>query len=111
MSTLYVDTITEKTAGNGVHIAGHVVQVYKYNFYTRVAVSTTTATTVYTGTNITLSSSANKVLFTGHFSLGWSFGGALKLQYTTDNGSNWNNIKTAEMNDTDNGSGMDGVSH
>ena len=27
MSTLYVDTITEKTVGNGVQIAGHVVQV------------------------------------------------------------------------------------
>jgi hypothetical protein len=27
MSQLYVDTITEKTAGNGVQIAGHVVQV------------------------------------------------------------------------------------
>jgi hypothetical protein len=27
MSTLYVDTITEKTAGNGVQIPGHVVQV------------------------------------------------------------------------------------
>jgi len=27
MSTLYVDTITEKTSGNGVQITGHVVQV------------------------------------------------------------------------------------
>jgi hypothetical protein len=27
MSTLYVDTIAEKTAGNGVQIPGHVVQV------------------------------------------------------------------------------------
>jgi hypothetical protein len=27
MSTLYVDTINEKTAGNGVQIPGHVVQV------------------------------------------------------------------------------------
>jgi len=27
MSTLYVDTITEKTVGNGVQIPGHVVQV------------------------------------------------------------------------------------
>ena len=30
MSTLYVDTITEKTAGNGVQIPGHVVQVVQY---------------------------------------------------------------------------------
>ena len=27
MSTLYVDTINEKTSGNGVQIPGHVVQV------------------------------------------------------------------------------------
>ena len=27
MSTLYVDTITEKTVGNGVQIPGHVIQV------------------------------------------------------------------------------------
>jgi len=29
MSQLYVDTITEKTSGNGVQIAGHVVQVVR----------------------------------------------------------------------------------
>ena len=27
MSTLKVDSLVEKTSGNGVHIAGHVVQV------------------------------------------------------------------------------------
>ena len=27
MSNLYVDTINEKTSGNGVHIPGHVIQV------------------------------------------------------------------------------------
>ena len=30
MSTLYVDTINEKTSGNGVQIPGHVVQVITY---------------------------------------------------------------------------------
>jgi len=30
MSTLYVDTINEKTSGNGVQIPGHVVQVVQY---------------------------------------------------------------------------------
>ena len=29
MSTLFVDTINEKTSGNGVAIPGHVVQVVK----------------------------------------------------------------------------------
>ena len=36
MSILKVDTINEKTTGNGVHIDGHVVQVqqcYKQWFY------------------------------------------------------------------------------
>ena len=31
MSTLSVDTITEKTTGNGVNITGHVVQVVRQN--------------------------------------------------------------------------------
>ena len=29
MSTLFVDTINEKTSGNGIAIPGHVVQVVK----------------------------------------------------------------------------------
>ena len=40
MSTLYVDTITEKTAGNGVQIAGHVVQVKHQTFATNTIIST-----------------------------------------------------------------------
>ena len=40
MSTLYVDTINEKTSGNGVAIPGHVVQVVNYK-----------NTTQYSGTN------------------------------------------------------------
>ena len=39
MSTLYVDTINEKTSGNGIYIPGHVVQMK------RVVVSTVTSTT------------------------------------------------------------------
>ena len=44
MSTLYVDTITEKTAGNGVQIPGHVVQVA--STATILAGSTTSTTFV-----------------------------------------------------------------
>lgn len=42
MSTLYVDTITEKTSGNGVQIPGHVVG---YNYGTTTSQTTTSSTT------------------------------------------------------------------
>ena len=45
MSTLYVDTITEKTAGNGVQIPGHVVQV-QYRAVVNNGFSTTSASMV-----------------------------------------------------------------
>jgi hypothetical protein len=45
MSTLYVDTITEKTAGNGVQIPGHVIQV-QYRAVTNNGFSTTSASMV-----------------------------------------------------------------
>lgn len=70
MSTLYVDTITEKTAGNGVQIAGHVVQVLQ-------AVKTDTFTTT-SGTfvqvpdltvTITPSSTSSKILITGSIAI------------------------------------------
>ena len=51
MSTLYVDTITEKTSGNGVQIAGHVVQVVQGTTATAVSISTGT----YTFTGLTAS--------------------------------------------------------
>lgn len=62
MSTLYVDTITEKTAGNGVQIAGHVVQVVNATYSTQT--STTSTTFVSTGltATITPTSSSNKIL-------------------------------------------------
>ena len=54
MSTLYVDTITEKTSGNGVVIPGHVIQTV-YNEFTDTTVSTTTFTYVdATGSDLTI---------------------------------------------------------
>ena len=46
MSTLYVDTITEKTAGNGVQIPGHVIQQQYVQQDTQI---TTSATMNYSG--------------------------------------------------------------
>ena len=53
MSQLYVDTITEKTSGNGVQIAGHVVQVV-HNTQTGSSTSTDTALS-YTDTGLSVS--------------------------------------------------------
>ena len=49
MSILKVDTINEKTSGNGVHIAGHVIQVVNGSLATGV----TNATTTYADTGVT----------------------------------------------------------
>ena len=41
--------------------------------------------------------------------LSGSYGGAYKVQYSTNNGSSWNNVGTAELGDIDNGTGMNMV--
>jgi len=69
MSTLYVDTITEKTSGNGVQIAdlvpnaGSVVQVV-HNTQTGSSASSTTLSYADTGlsVSITPSSTSSKIL-------------------------------------------------
>ena len=64
MSILKVDTINEKTTGNGVHIAGHVIQVVSATYQTQ---ATTTGTSfVDTGltASITPKFSSSKVFVT-----------------------------------------------
>ena len=63
MSTLYVDTINEKTSGNGVQIPGHVVQVVNVAYNTTVTLSTTSSA-VETGlaATITPKSNTSKIL-------------------------------------------------
>ena len=53
MSNLNVDSITEKTTGNGVHIAGHVVQTVT-NAFTDITTITTYGTTYTDVTNATI---------------------------------------------------------
>jgi len=66
MSTLYVDTINEKTAGNGVQIPGHVVQVVKSGSFTDTIVTTSnTWTDTDLFVDITPSSTSNKILIIG----------------------------------------------
>ncbi len=61
MSTLYVDTITEKTLGNGVQIAGHVVQVVFGTLSSSYSNSAGSFTATGLTATITPSSSSNKV--------------------------------------------------
>ena len=75
MSTLYVDTITEKTAGNGVQIAdlvpaaGSVVQVVQTRDNTTTTIGGTTAN-LAGGLTITPSSASSKILLTATINLG-----------------------------------------
>lgn len=67
MSTLYVDTINEKTSGNGVQIPGHVVQVVqKFDSATFSVSNTGSFATFVTCGNLSQSftptSSSNKIL-------------------------------------------------
>lgn len=67
MSVLKVDTINEKTTGNGVSIPGHVVQVVDRTGGSRV---TSTTTNTWTASNLDLSITpklaSSKILVIGH---------------------------------------------
>lgn len=75
MSILKVDTINEKTSGNGVIIPGHIIQVKQ------TVVTNTFSTTIGPGfvemtdfqTNITPSSSSNKILIKGSLYVGQNY--------------------------------------
>ena len=62
MSTLYVDTITEKTTGNGVQIPGHVVQVVQSVKTDSTSTTSTSFTNAGLSASITPSSNSNKIL-------------------------------------------------
>jgi len=66
MSTLYVDTINEKTLGNGVQIPGHVVQVQSAILTSKASTTSQYSTYVDTGlsVNITPKFSTSKILVT-----------------------------------------------
>ena len=64
MSTLYVDTITEKTSGNGVQIPGHVVQVVSSSTTTQVINSSATEVSTGISASITPISASNKIMVT-----------------------------------------------
>jgi len=62
MSTLFVDTINEKTSGNGTNIPGHVVQVVQGSTTTHLNTSSTSYVDSGLSASITPSSTSNKIL-------------------------------------------------
>jgi len=69
-STLYVDSLIEKTSGNGVHIPGHVIQVVQGVYSSVASVSTAALSTssVLFSATITPKFASSKILLTGHIS-------------------------------------------
>lgn len=90
MSTLYVDTINEKTSGNGIYIPGHVLQVIQSEGPDG-QISTSSTNFVASGhtASITPSSSSSKLLvfFTGGRMSYSSSGDGLKVSLRRKIGS------------------------
>lgn len=75
MSTLYVDTINEKTSGNGIYIPGHVVQVVQAINTTQQTISVgssdnSTFTDISLSLSITPSSTSSKIFLMASVSVG-----------------------------------------
>jgi len=65
MSTLYVDTINEKTSGNGIYIPGHVLQVVQQHLTnTQDLTNSTSFVNTSLAATITPSSTSSKILIT-----------------------------------------------
>jgi hypothetical protein len=62
MSTLYVDTINEKTTGNGIIIPGHVLQIQSYENTITSSTITTTNFTDVNSRNFTPKSASSSLL-------------------------------------------------
>ena len=79
---------------------GHILKVY-HSMISTTAYSTGSNVTIWTGATLTLSSSSNKILTFGNFSVGGDRGGTMKLQISTNSGSSYSDISTADMGVTD----------
>ena len=78
MSQIYVDTINEKTTGNGVYIPGHVVQVVQSTATTSASTTGSSFVATNLSANITPSSSSSKIyiMVTGRLGNTSASGGA-----------------------------------
>ena len=61
-STLYVDSLIEKTSGNGVHIPGHVMQVVSGSTTTNTVSTSATFADTTLSASITPTSASSKIL-------------------------------------------------
>jgi len=94
MSTLYVDTINEKTSGNGVQIPGHVVQVVEGTAYSAEQSVTSSSYTAFSVTaSITPKFSNSKIYITCYGSCQVYESGAAnargRLAISSDSGSSF----------------------
>jgi hypothetical protein len=97
MSTLYVDTINEKTSGNGVQIPGHVIQVVQGFDNTTSNTNNSTDTEALSGlrTSITPKSTSSKILVTLSYHVVTTAGSshaAVFVKRSTDGGSSFVNL-------------------
>lgn len=85
MSTLKVDSLVEKTSGNGVHIAGHVVQVQ--NAYSNTQVISSTAGAAIDGVSLSFTPKYNnsKLLIQARI--------PIKVYNTTADNDGWCSIR------------------
>jgi len=75
MSTLFVDTINEKTSGNGVAIPGHVIQVVNVTNKDTVTFSSGTWGAWPITASITPTSTSSKILIVAHLPNNYVGGG------------------------------------
>ena len=81
MSTLFVDTINEKTSGNGILIPGHVVNIHNI-LKTDTQTSTSSSWVDITGLSITFTpkSSTNKILIQGHVTCSINYDASMSIK-------------------------------
>jgi hypothetical protein len=87
MSTLKVDSVVEKTSGNGVHIAGHVVQTKTFETTTQLTSTSQSYQDILTLNFTPLYN--NSVLLVAGVVLGVAYQGTAQF-----NGSKWQSVVT-----------------
>ena len=82
MSTLFVDTINEKTSGNGISIPGHVIQVVTGQDTTSgTGLTTSTATLASTGLSCTITPKFANSMLLGSVTFNYWFSTASATNY------------------------------
>ena len=88
----------------GTAPSGKLLAVYYNQWVDQYSTTGTTVVTIYTGANLTLASTASKVLILADLSLGVNgYGGSVGMQFSTNNGSTYSDITTLNMADVDGG--------